>query len=147
MGRPAKVTSEIGTPASDLLEAQDLTPNPPAKPKVSHHKKPSTSTDKLSFEELQQKLARSFNFIAFITKSNKSYRESDFIEEAKDLARIASKYELVTMGLTLLDPLFFLFGIFGKVNEMLKDRQPKQPKQEQPTAGSAAHPLQMVSNS
>lgn len=132
MGRPRKESSEIEMPASkdNLLEAPDL--NPPAK--RSHHKK----VDKLSYEELQQKLARTFNFLSFVVKSKKSYQESDFIEEAKDLTRLAGKYELVNMGLTLLDPLFFLFGIFSKFRDMLKDRPDKPGKSESPAAGSAS---------
>jgi uncharacterized membrane protein len=148
MGRPAKITSEIGAPASDtLLEAQDLTPAP-APPKKSHHAAKKSTSGQISYEELQQKLTRSFNFAAFILHSKKTYQEKDFIEEAKDLNRLASKYELINVGLTLLDPLFFLFGIFGKVSEMIKDREPKKPKTEQPGAGSApqAQQLQVINN-
>lgn len=130
--------SEIEPPASPVLEPT------PAPAKRSHHKK--VTGDKLSYEELQQKLARTFNFIAFLLKSDKVFTESDFIEEAKDLTRISTKYELVNMALTFLDPLFFLFGIFAKGKEMLKDRPAKKGKDETPTAGSERAGLSVINS-
>lgn len=116
----------------DLQEVTELAPEI-TKPKRSHTAKAKTGP--VSFEENQQKLCRTFNALGFFFKSKKKYAEKDFIEEAKDLTRLANKYDVINLVLTLLDPLFFLFGVLSKFTEMLAAREPKTPK---PAAGEVA---------
>lgn len=133
MAKKSAEPSQIEAPANAEIQV-------PA-PKRSHHKKPQP--EKLSYEELQQKMCRSFNFAAFLLKSPKTYTEDDFIEEAKDLSRLAGKYSIINTALTLLDPAFFLFGIFGKVKEMLKDR-PEKPAKETGQPADPNSPMHIV---
>lgn len=77
----------------------------------------------VSYEEIQQKLVRLFNFFSSLFKSEKKYSEKDFLEESKDLARLSQKYEFIATILTILDPLFLLAGLFTKINEMLNSRK------------------------
>lgn len=78
-------------------------------------------------DELEYKLARAFNGAAFLLKSDITYREKDFEEEAKDLARMAKKYSILANILVFLDPLFLILGLFSKVKRML-ERIPKKQK-------------------
>jgi len=77
-------------------------------------------------EELQEKFARSFNAVAFFLKLDKTYSESDFTEEAKDLIRLAEKYPVIGDVLTWLDPLFLLLGLLSKINEMVQRTQERK---------------------
>lgn len=124
---PAEIETAIESP-----EFPEVAP-PPAKKKSSSGSKAS---GKMTYEELQQKLSRTMNFISFVTKSQKSFTENDFCEEAKDLARLSVKYETVSSIISLLDPLFFLFGMVSKFKDILAAR-PTKKDQPEPAATSA----------
>ena len=83
-------------------------------------RKKKDSTINFSFEEMQEKLSRSFNGLAYVLKTDDEFRDSDFTEEAKDLVRLAEKYPILANVLTFLDPLFLILGLFSKMKGMLK---------------------------
>nr|APG79813.1 hypothetical protein [uncultured bacterium] len=91
-----------------------------------------TKKTDFSIEELQDKFTRLFNTIAYFWKVDNSYSDSDFLEESKDLARLAKKYPIIGDILTFLDPLFLVLGLFSKLKVMLdkvkrrKDREKKE---------------------
>ena len=82
-------------------------------------RKKKDSTVNFSFEEMQEKLARTFNGIAFLLKTDDEFKDSEFNEEAKDLVRLAEKYSILANILTFLDPLFLLLGLFSKMKIIL----------------------------
>lgn len=107
--------------AETLLEEEKKPRGRPKKPKPSE----------ISFEEIQTKLVRLYNFISSLMKSDKTFSEKDLVEESKDLARLANKYESIGFFITLLDPLFFVLGLVNRVNEILaKRRAPKKKVEE-----------------
>lgn len=83
-------------------------------------RKKKDSTINFSFEEMQEKLSRSFNGLAYVLKTDDEFKDSDFTEEAKDLVRLAEKYPILANVLTFLDPLFLILGLFSKMKGMLK---------------------------
>jgi len=82
----------------------------------------------ISFEELQVKLVKVFNFFASAVKSEKRYTEKDFLEESKDLARWGQKHEIIGYIISLLDPLFFIMGLVNKFYEVMSRREKKGEK-------------------
>ena len=91
-----------------------------------------TKKTDFSIEELQDKFTRLFNTIAYFWKVDNNYSDGDFLEESKDLARLAKKYPIIGDILTFLDPLFLVLGLFSKLKVMLdkvkrrKDREKKE---------------------
>jgi len=89
-------------------------------------RKKKDSTINFSFEEMQEKLSRSFNGLAYVLKTDDEFKDSDFTEEAKDLVRLAEKYPILANILTFLDPLFLILGLFSKMKGMLKKVQKRK---------------------
>jgi len=89
-------------------------------------RKKKDSTINFSFEEMQEKLTRSFNGLAYVLKTDDEFKDSDFTEEAKDLVRLAEKYSILANILTFLDPLFLILGLFSKMKGMLKKVQKRK---------------------
>jgi hypothetical protein len=79
---------------------------------------------KFSYQELQLKHERFFKLITYFLKSDVELTADEFIEESKDLSRIAQDFELVAKIIAWLDPLFYLGGILGKVLDVAKGRKP-----------------------
>lgn len=109
----------------------DLTPQP-----EPEKKKRRSKMDDVSFEEAQANLTRAFNAISSLVKSGKQYKESEFVEEAKDLSRLAKKYDIVNAVLTALAPLFLVLGLFTKVRELMDAREKKKEKAKNGEADS-----------
>jgi len=93
-----------------------------------------TKKTDFSIEELQDKFTRLFNTIAYFWKVDNNYSDGDFLEESKDLARLAKKYPIIGDILTFLDPLFLVLGLFSKLKVMLdkvKRRKDKEKKEKE----------------
>jgi len=104
-------------------------------------RKKKDSTINFSFEEMQEKLSRSFNGLAYVLKTDDEFKDSDFTEEAKDLVRLAEKYPILANILTFLDPLFLLLGLFSKMKGMLKkvSKRKETEKQKEVTENEYYH--------
>lgn len=117
-----------------FIEGEEVLESPAEEPKK---KKKTAKADLISFEEVQAKLTRMFNGLCVLLKLEKRYKEEDFKEESKDISRMAAKYDLVNVILTLLDPIFLILGFVGKFSEMAAEKGKKkkeegQKKTEQP---------------
>ena len=120
-----------------LIDGENVGETAPKKKRAGRKK---SSPDVISYEEAQQKLARVFNGVCTLLKIDKRYKESEFVEEAKDLSRMAQKYDIINTVLTFLDPIFLLLGLIGKGSEIAaqsKERkvkmQQEKPKEETPS--------------
>lgn len=87
--------------------------NPELEKEKKKYSKKQKKTE-VSYEEIQAKLVRIYNFLAVMLKSKKRYTEKDFLEESKDIARLSVKYEPIAVILTLLDPFFAVMGLINK---------------------------------
>ena len=106
-------------------ESTDVTPETAPKKRGGRKKK---TADIISYEEAQQKLARVFNGVCALLKIEKRYKEKDFAEEAKDLSRMAGKYDVVNTVLTVLDPLFLVLGLIGKATDIVAENKERKAK-------------------
>lgn len=77
-----------------------------------------------TYQELMLKHERFFKLITYFLKSDVELSADEFIEESKDLSRIAQDFELVAKIIAWLDPIFYLGGILGKVLDVAKGRKP-----------------------
>jgi hypothetical protein len=67
---------------------------------------------------------RLFKLITYFLKSDVELTADEFVEESKDLSRIAQDFELVAKIIAWMDPIFYLGGIIGKVLDIAKGRKP-----------------------
>lgn len=119
----------------DMVEPVEQTAEASPKKRQASSKKVAA----MSYEEAQINLTRLFNVASVLMKSRKKYKESDFVEEAKDLTRLAQKYDMIAMGLSMLAPLFLVLGLFSKVQEMMASREKPAnvEKEKQPVINDA----------
>ena len=120
-----------------MAQKTEIEVNGEAEATESKKKKKSTKkkkSDQVSFEECQVKLARIFNGVCTILGMQTRYSEEDFQEEAKDLSRLASKYDTVNQILTLLDPLFLIMGLINRASTIIQER--RQQKHERGEEGT-----------
>jgi hypothetical protein len=94
-------------------------------PKEKRGRKPGSSKPKFSDKELMAKHERIFNIIAYFLKVNRKWTEEDFIEESKDLGRIANEFEVVGTVIKWLDPVFYICGVMAKTFEMMVKKDDK----------------------
>jgi hypothetical protein len=77
-----------------------------------------------TYQELMLKHERFFKLITYFLKSHVELTADEFVEESKDLSRIAQDFELVAKIIAWMDPIFYLGGIIGKVLDIAKGRKP-----------------------
>jgi hypothetical protein len=82
---------------------------------------------KFTYQELQLKHERFFKLITYFLKSDVELSADEFVEESKDLSRIAQDFDIIAKIIAWLDPLFYLGGILGKVLDVAKGRK-NEPK-------------------
>jgi hypothetical protein len=103
----------------ELEELMGSTVKTPKKQANSRGKRPI-----FTYQELMLKHERFFKLITYFFKSDVELSADEFIEESKDLSRIAQDFELVAKIIAWLDPIFYLGGILGKVLDVAKGRKP-----------------------
>lgn len=101
--------------------------------KPEKQKKPESKKKKIDFsvEEIQEKLMLLFNFVSFSLKVEKEYKPADFLEESKDIVRLAKKYPTLENILTMLDPLFLILNLTKKAVEITKIWRKKEAAKKQ----------------
>jgi hypothetical protein len=92
-------------------------------------KNPRGKQPRFTYQELMLKHERFFKLITYFFKSDVSLDANEFVEESKDLSRIAQDFELIAKIIAWLDPVFYLGGILGKVLDVAKGRKPNVQKQ------------------
>jgi len=98
--------------------------------KVKERKKKQKAD--FSYEEIQEKFARTFNAVTLFLKVDVEYKSEDFEEEAKDIVRMSEKYQIIGIIITFLDPLFLVLGLLSKVKNIVKkmEERKKEDKKE-----------------
>jgi len=115
-----------------ILEPDAAEPAPkPAKKKPAKKKAATAFTP----SEVETKLDIVCGLVARISGREYTFKTNDFKQEAAGLVRMSEKFDIVSQGLTLFDPIVIIAGLVAKFMSMPKrEKTPKATAQPQPAA-------------
>jgi hypothetical protein len=115
-----------------VLEPDAAEPAPkPAKKKPAKKKAATAFTP----GEVETKLDIVCGLVARISGREYTFKANDFKQEAAGLVRMSEKFDIVSQGLTLFDPIVIIAGLVAKFMSMPKrEKAPKSTAQPQPAA-------------
>lgn len=84
-----------------------------SKPPKKKRAKPSKS-DVFTVDDCTGKIFQLYKLYNKLLATEPTFKEKDFTEEGAALSRLTEKYTMVSVGMKMLDPLFFALGTFNK---------------------------------